>query len=44
MATSKNTFSWEDPFNLSAQLSDDERIGREPHAGRRLEQPRVAAT
>ncbi len=25
MATSKNTFSWEDPFNLSAQLSEDER-------------------
>jgi len=25
MATHKNTFSWEDPFNLSAQLTDDER-------------------
>lgn len=25
MATSKNTFSWEDPFNLSAQLTEDER-------------------
>ena len=25
MATTKNTFSWEDPFNLSAQLTDDER-------------------
>jgi hypothetical protein len=25
MATSKNTFSWEDPFHLSAQLTDDER-------------------
>ena len=25
MATAKNTFSWEDPFHLSAQLTDDER-------------------
>ncbi len=25
MAATKNTFSWEDPFNLSAQLTDDER-------------------
>ena len=25
MATTKNTFSWEDPFQLSAQLTDDER-------------------
>ncbi|MBT9551178.1 MAG: acyl-CoA dehydrogenase, partial [Hydrogenophaga sp.] len=25
MATSKNTFNWEDPFHLSAQLTDDER-------------------
>jgi glutaryl-CoA dehydrogenase len=25
MATPKNTFNWEDPFNLSAQLTDDER-------------------
>uniref|UniRef100_UPI00260ABE1A acyl-CoA dehydrogenase family protein n=1 Tax=uncultured Limnohabitans sp. TaxID=768543 RepID=UPI00260ABE1A len=25
MATTKNTFNWEDPFNLSAQLTDDER-------------------
>ena len=24
MATAKNTFSWEDPFHLSAQLTDDE--------------------
>ena len=25
MATNKNTFSWEDPFQLSAQLTEDER-------------------
>ena len=25
MASNKNTFSWEDPFHLSAQLTDDER-------------------
>jgi glutaryl-CoA dehydrogenase len=25
MKTNKNTFSWEDPFHLSAQLTDDER-------------------
>lgn len=25
MATSKNTFDWEDPFQLSAQLTEDER-------------------
>ena len=25
MATSKNTFNWEDPFHLSAQLTEDER-------------------
>ena len=25
MATSKNTFSWEDPFQLSVQLTEDER-------------------
>ncbi len=25
MATPKNTFNWEDPFDLSAQLTDDER-------------------
>jgi glutaryl-CoA dehydrogenase len=25
MASPKNTFSWEDPFHLSAQLTDDER-------------------
>src|SRR5574343_1952330 len=25
MATNKNTFSWEDPFNLSAQLTEEER-------------------
>ena len=25
MATSKNTFSWEDPFHLSSQLTEDER-------------------
>ena len=29
MATSKNTFSWEDPFNLNAQLTDDERAVRD---------------
>ena len=25
MASNKATFSWEDPFHLSAQLTDDER-------------------
>ncbi|MDP3322140.1 MAG: acyl-CoA dehydrogenase, partial [Hydrogenophaga sp.] len=25
MASPKNTFNWEDPFHLSAQLTDDER-------------------
>ncbi|HRD85126.1 MAG TPA: acyl-CoA dehydrogenase family protein, partial [Rubrivivax sp.] len=29
MASDRNTFSWDDPLSLDAQLSDDERAIRE---------------